>query len=144
MIARAAADTIMPLTFLAFFGHCFMQRIQEIQSLESAVKLAGSMACTGQVSAHAPHFTRDLSGFGTRPAPPAFSGYCRSHLKTAYLCSVPGNLFQTLYCHSGRTSAKRRHGNQNHILPIDFTFGKISFLHRLNRFLPGFHSSAFR
>ena len=72
MITMAAMDTIAPLTFLAFSGHCFTQRIQEMHFLASAVKLAGSMACTGQFSAHRPHFVQLLPTFGTSPAPPAF------------------------------------------------------------------------
>lgn len=54
MIAMAAMDTIAPLTDLAFSGHCFTQRMQEMHFLASAVKFAGSMACTGQLAAHRP------------------------------------------------------------------------------------------
>ncbi len=44
MIARAAAETISPLTFRAFCGHSFVQRIQEMHFLESAVNRTGSIA----------------------------------------------------------------------------------------------------
>ena len=72
MIAMEAIDTIKLLTDLQFFGHCLMQRMQEMHFLESALKVTGSIAPTGQFEAHKPHFVQPLPTFGTRPAPPAF------------------------------------------------------------------------
>ena len=40
---------------------------------------------------------------------------------------ISRNLLSPFNSHSGCTSAKRRHGNQNHILLVDFTPGKRGF-----------------
>lgn len=72
LIAMDAIETIIPLTFLAFCGHCLTQRIQEMQVWESAVKRSGSIACTGHFSAHSPHLSQRLVTFGTSPALPLF------------------------------------------------------------------------
>ena len=70
--AMEATETMALLTFLACRGHFLTQRMHAIHFWESAARLAGSMACTGQFLAHRPHFTQSVVGFGTSPAPHAF------------------------------------------------------------------------
>ena len=50
LIAMAAMDTIAPLTFLAFSGHCFTQRIQEMHFLAFAAKLGVDRVCSNYAS----------------------------------------------------------------------------------------------
>ena len=71
--ASAAAESIMPLSCLAWCGQRPTQRIQEMQAALSVVwGLSLGIARVGQFSAHRLQRTQVLPAFGTMPPPPLF------------------------------------------------------------------------